>query len=108
MGNARDIGFSLKGPISWAGGAAQVEVTLNTVQEGCPAIADAIVEKRTKARGPGHPYRMMKVMRTPTAAYDIEEWMQGDGRGCSQRDVRKGDAVNCSPKWKNAYTQCIG
>ena len=27
----------------------QVEVTVNTVQEGCQSIVDAVVEKRTKA-----------------------------------------------------------
>ena len=46
---------------SLAGRAAQAEATLNTVQEGCHAIAEAVVEKRTKARGPGHPCRMIKV-----------------------------------------------
>ena len=60
--------FSLMGTINWAGRTAQVEVTINTVQEGCWAISDVVVEKRTKARGPGHPHRMTKVMRTPTAA----------------------------------------
>ena len=35
LGSARDVGFSLTGPVSWAGRAAQVEVTINTVQEGC-------------------------------------------------------------------------
>ena len=65
MGNARHIAFSLTGPIGGASRAAQIEVTINTVQEGCQAIAEAVVEKGTKARGPGPPHRMMKVMRTP-------------------------------------------
>ena len=77
LGNARDVGFSLVGPINWAGRTAYVEATVNTVQDGHKAIADAVVEKRTKARGPGHPCGMTKVMRTPAVAYDIEEWMQG-------------------------------
>ena len=63
------------GPINWASRTAQVEVTVNTVQEGYQAIADAVVEERTKARGPGHPHGMTKVMRTPTMAYNIEESM---------------------------------
>ena len=51
-----DVGFSLMGPISWAGRAAQLEVTVNTVQEGGRAIVEAVVEKQTKARGPGCPH----------------------------------------------------
>ena len=51
LGNARDIGFSLTGPISWAGRAAQVDATVKTVQECHHTIMEAVVEKRTKARG---------------------------------------------------------
>ena len=53
--NAQDIELSLKGPINWAGRTAQVEVTVNTMQEGCRAMADTVLEKKTKARGSGHP-----------------------------------------------------
>ena len=53
LGNARDVGFSLTGPINWAGREAQVETMVSTVQEGHQATADAVVEKRIKARGPG-------------------------------------------------------
>ena len=55
LGNARDVRFSLMDPINWAGRTAQVEVTINAVQEGHQAILEAVVEKRTKARGPGCP-----------------------------------------------------
>ena len=74
--STRDVGFSMMGPTSWAGRAAQVEVTVNTVQEGHWAIA-AVVEMRTKARGPGHPHGTIKVTRTPATAYDIKEWVWG-------------------------------
>ena len=49
--NARDVEFSFTGPVNWAGRTAQVEATVNTVQEGYWTIADTVVEKRTKARG---------------------------------------------------------
>ena len=65
------------GPINWAGRTVHVQVTVNTVQEGNRAIADAVVEKRTKARGAGCPHRMTKVTRTPATAYNIEEWIWG-------------------------------
>ena len=73
LGNARNVRFSLTGPINWSGGTVQVKVTVNTAQEGCHAIADAFVEKRAKARGPGHLHGMKKVTRAPTTAYNIEE-----------------------------------
>ena len=52
-------------PISWASRAAQVEVAVNTIQEGHQANAEAVVEKRNKARGPGYPCGMMKLTWTP-------------------------------------------
>ena len=51
LGNARDAGFHLAGPVNWAGIETQVEMMVSTVQEGHWAIADAVMEKRTKARG---------------------------------------------------------
>ena len=51
LGNTRDVRFSFIGPINWAIRTAQVEATVNTVQEGWQAIADAVVEKIFKTRG---------------------------------------------------------
>ena len=42
----------LTGPVNWPGRTAQVEVTVNPAQVGHQAIADAVVENRTMARGP--------------------------------------------------------
>ena len=100
LGYARDVGFSLMGLISWAGRTAEVVATVNTVQEGHQAISEAVVEKRTKARGPGHPHRTMKVMRAPTTAYDIEDRMQGMEEDAPEGEVRSGNVVNCSPEQK--------
>ena len=52
--SVRDIGFSLTGPVNWAGRTAQVKVTANMVQEGCCASVEGVMEK-IKARGPVHP-----------------------------------------------------
>ena len=73
LGNTRDVGFTFMGPINWASRTAEVEATINTVQEACWAILDTVVEKRTKARRPRHPQGMTKVMRTPAVAYDIDK-----------------------------------
>ena len=75
LGDARDVEFCLDGPVNWAGREAQVEMIEITIQEGHQAIADVIVEKRTKARGPGCPQRTTKTNWTPTAVYNIKEWM---------------------------------
>ena len=71
----RGVGFHLGGPVNWTRREAQLETTVNTVQEGHQAIADAIMEKSTKAREPGHPQRMKKTNQTPSAAYNTKEWM---------------------------------
>ena len=84
--------------IIWASRTAQVEVTINTVQEGCQAIVEAVVEKTAKKRRPGHPCGMMKVTRTPTATYDTEEWMKGMEEDTPKGEVRNGDVVNCGPE----------
>ena len=62
------------------------------MQEGCQAIAHAVMEKNTKARGPGYPQGMMNGSWAPTAAYNIEEWMQGLEEEASNGEVRNGDA----------------
>ena len=49
--SARDVGFSLTSPVNWAGGIVQVEGTANMVGEALQAIVDAVMEKKTKARG---------------------------------------------------------
>ena len=74
LGNARDVGFSLMGPINWTGRTAHVEATINTVQEGFQTTADAVVKKRTKARGPGCLHGKTKVIRFLVKTYDIGEW----------------------------------
>ena len=66
------------------------------------------MEKRTKTRRPGHPFRTAKVMRTPIAAYDIEEWMWGMEEDASKVEARNGDVINCRPKQRNAHSQCAG
>ena len=55
---------------------------------------EAVVEKRTKARGPGCPHQMMKVTRTPTAACDIKEWMWSLEEDAPKGEVRKGHVVD--------------
>ena len=45
--NAKDVELSLKGLVNLVRRTAQVEVTTNTVQEGCWAMVDAIIMKKT-------------------------------------------------------------
>ena len=53
--DTQDVKLSLRGPVSWAGRTAQEKATVKSMQEGHQAISDAIIEKKMKARDPGHP-----------------------------------------------------
>ena len=85
-----------------------METVVSTVQEGHQDITDTIVEKTTKARGPGHPQGAMKTNQTPAAAYNIKKWMQGLEEDASNAEVRNGKASNHSTEWRNVHSQCVG
>ena len=48
---ARNVELSLTGPLT--GRSVYMEVSRETIQEGCHTILEAVVEKKMKARGPG-------------------------------------------------------
>ena len=52
---ARDAAFLLTGAGTWVGKLAYLTANPMTIQEGRRAIAQAILDNRVKARGPGHP-----------------------------------------------------
>ena len=109
MGNARDIRFSLTGPVDWAGKPVQIEVTVNAVQEGCQAIADAVVEKRrTKAREPGCPQGMTKATQAPAAAYNNEDWMWGLEEEAPKWEAGNGDVGDHGLDQRSAHSQHAG
>ena len=70
----------------------------NTVQEGCQAIADAVMERRMKGRGPGHPQGSGRAIQPLTGACNVDDWMQGLDKGASGGDVRRTNeaCVQCS------------
>ena len=70
-------------------------MTVNTIQEGHQTIADAVVEKRTKARRQGYSQEMTKATRTPATAYNIEEWMWGLEEDAPKVEARNGDIGDC-------------
>ena len=53
----------------------QVEVTVNTMLEGHRAIADAAMEKKMKARGPGHPQGLRRATQSSAATCNVDDWM---------------------------------
>ena len=73
--NEQDTELSLRGLVYWAGRTAQVEATINTIQEGHQAIIDAIMEKKMKARGPGHPKGLRGATQSSAAACNIDSCM---------------------------------
>ena len=52
---ARDATFLLTGAGTWVGKSAYLTANPMTIHEGRRAIAQAILDNRVKARGPGHP-----------------------------------------------------
>ena len=81
---------------------------VSTIQEGHCTIADAIVEKQTKARGPGCSQGTMKTNLTPTAAYNIKEWMQGLEEDASKVEIRNGNVSNHGTEQRNVCSQHVG
>ena len=53
---ARDAAFLLTGAGMWVGKLAYLTANPVTIQEVKRAIAQAIMDNRVKARGPGHPW----------------------------------------------------
>ena len=56
MDEARDAAFLLTGAGTWVGKLAYLTTNPLTIQEGRRAIAQAILDNRVKARGPGCPW----------------------------------------------------
>ena len=50
----------------------------------------------------------MKVMKTPTTAYDIEEWMWGMEEVAPEGEARKGNVVNHRPEQGSTHSQHTG
>ena len=71
--DAQDIEHVLTGSLTWAGRTAQVEKTVNTIQEGHRAITDAILEMKMKARGPGHPEGLSRAVQSSAAACNVND-----------------------------------
>ena len=90
----RDVAFSIAGPVTWGRRQAQVKMTVNMVQEGCQAIAEAVAEKRMKAQGPGSPWGKKRNNQALAAACNIEEWMQGIEEDDSKVKLRNGKVGN--------------
>ena len=53
---ARDATFLLTGAGTWVGKSAYLTADPMTIQEGKRAIAQAVLDNRVKARGPGNPH----------------------------------------------------
>ena len=88
--SAKDVESSFRVPVYWARRTLQVEASSNTVQEGHWAIVDAVMEKKTKARGPGCPRGSGRAIQSSTSTCNINECNvcsvhSGGGRWCQQK-----------------------
>ena len=91
---ARGIEFGLGSQFNWARRPAQIEASMKSVQEGCCAIVEAVVEKKMIARGPRQSQGKAKPFKTPDVAYDINKWMWGLG-GASDGEPGWNDDMDC-------------
>ena len=106
--NTLDIEFSLSCPVSWARRTVQVEVTVTAMQEGCRTIADTVMEKTMKARGPWHPQGLRGDTQSLAAACNIDDWMPGLDEGVSEKKVvgRTDDIHSHNDESGHAHTWC--
>ena len=100
---SRNVAFHVAGPVIWARRGTQVKAIVNTVQEGCQAIADAVVEKRMKVQIPRYPRGKKKTNQTPAMVCNIEEWMQRIEENDSEVELTNGRARNCSTEQRNIW-----
>ena len=73
---------------------------------------DAIMEKKTKTRGPWHPWRLRGVTQSTAAAHNIDDWMWDLDEGVSEKEVGKTDGIHthnsCSACWRCQMAKVIG
>ena len=67
-----------------------------------------LCKRKIKARRSGHLCGMMKVMKVPTTAYNIEEYMWGLEEDAPEVEVRKGSMTNCRSEKRNMHSQHAG
>ena len=71
--SAGGIGFSLTDPVNWARRTVQVEATVNTVQEGCQAIANAVMKNKTNARRLGCPQGLGRAIQSSAGTCNVDD-----------------------------------
>ena len=81
-----------------------MEASMKSVQDDHCAIIEAVVEKKTKARGPGHPQGKAKPSKTLATAYDVEERMLGL-EGASDREPRGNNYMNHGVEQQSIHSQ---
>ena len=107
--SAEDVELGLRGPVNWAVRTVQVEAIINTIQEGCQVMMDAVMEKKTMARGLGHPWGSRGATQSSAATCNIDNWMWGLDEGTSDREVgRAGDILAEKYGWDSAHALCVG
>ena len=103
----RDVAFSMAGPVIWARRGAQVKMTVNTVQEVHWDIADAVVEKRMKAQGPGHLWWKKKTNQTGYCGMQHKRMDAGIEEDDSMVELRNGRVGNHRAEPSNAHSQNV-
>ena len=68
------------------------KATVNTVQDSHQDIVETVMEKKMKARGPGHLQGSGKAIQSSGGACKIDYWMWGLDEKASHAEVRTSDS----------------
>ena len=79
--DTQNIEHSLTCYVTWARRTTQVKETVNTIQKGFRAIADTVLEKKTKARGPEYAQGSRGAAQSSAVACNVNNLKWGLNEG---------------------------
>ena len=105
----KDAAFLLMGAGIWVGKAAYLTADSRTIHEGRRAIAQAVLDNRVKARGPGHPcvnllaqqpFQFNSLKNSPP-----KDVPGDDGSDYPQSPHRSSRGHKCNRRWRDQRPQ---
>ena len=106
---ARDTTVLLTGPGTWVGKLAYLTANPMTIQEGRRAIAQAILDNRVKARGPGCPHVNLLAQQpfqfNSLRNFPPKDRMRDDGSDYPWSPHRPSRGHECNRRWRDQRPQ---
>ena len=106
---ARDATFLLTGAGTWVGKAAYLTADSMTIHEGRRAIAQAVLDNRVKARGPGYPHVNLPAQQ-PFQFNSLrnsppKDMLRDDGSNYPRSPCRPSRGCECNRTWRDQRPQ---